>query len=127
MGVFLLAEDAALLLRKEHPRYFIDRGMLSIEGISIIAAEFCLVLHCRACLRRNSPPIKIQREVVAPMPQIIGSQRAFASAAEGRPAEKDTEAARGLETLPPTTEQYKAARAFEARFEGWRCVPGVVS
>ena len=61
---------------------------------------------------------------MAPVIQSIGPQRPFASSADGPPAEKDTEAARGLEAQAPATEAYRAARAFESKFEGWRYARG---
>ena len=124
-GWFSWSEDAAVLLKRQQLRNLPERGMFSTEEMRSSVAELRLLLHCRACLGRNSVAINLQREFVVPLPQSLGSQRPFASGAEGRPAAEDTEANRILETLPPTTEQYKAARAFEARFEGWRCVQGV--
>ncbi|CAL5229344.1 g12651 [Coccomyxa viridis] len=71
----------------------------------------------RACLRHAPASGKVQREAVSPLSQ---THRPFTSSTEGPPAEKDTEVTRGLETLLPATEEYRAARAFEAKFEGWR-------
>ena len=101
-----------------------ERHVATTKTYAAASADLGFVLPCRACLGRTPAAIAIQREVIGPLPQSIGSQRPFAHSAGGPPAEKDTEVARGLDTVAPITEEYKAARAFEFKFEGWRCVQG---
>ena len=101
-----------------------ERHVATTKTYAPASADLGFVLPCRACIGRTPAAIAIQREAIGPLPKSIGSQRPFADSAGGPPAEKDTEVARGLDTLAPITEDYRAARASEAKFEGWRCVQG---
>lgn len=77
------------------------------------------LLCCRAYLGRT-PPALGGRELPGLVTQTVGLQGHFTSAVNAPPAEKDSESARGVNVQPPVTEKYKAAKAFEAKFEGWR-------
>ena len=53
------------------------------------------------------------------MTQAVGSQYHVTSSADADPTEIEP-AARRVDVQSPVTDPYRAARAFEAKFEGWR-------
>ena len=53
------------------------------------------------------------------MTQAVGSQHHFTSTVDAAPTEIEP-SARRVDVEAPITDPYRAARAFEAKFEGWR-------
>lgn len=74
---------------------------------------------CSAYLARGSSAIGARTVAASVVTQAVGSQQHFTVFADAASAENEP-AARAVDVQPPASDPYLAARAFEAKFEGWR-------